>query len=378
MKNILCALTEPNSCLLERIAEFGKEHGWQVEYSDGVIPPGWSGAGVITDHLLLTELSKIDRFESTPVVSRLLPPIGNVRTVRADTTRIAAMIAEYFLGKGFTRFAMTSPRGKGPPEMVDGRPRHIQAALDLAFAERGMELIFPVFNPHFPPEKDYRERTRLLKEFFAGIERPYALILPSSRWLALVYRVLDELGFRVPEEVAVLVNVDSWSVTESAIIPTSCIDGEFRELGSKLVELLERMMAGETVPEKMVYAAGAGVISRRSTDTFAVSDRRLALAVGFLMRNYMNFISIEDAAHEAGVTGRMLVYLFRRELGKTPGRFLRELRMNRIRSLLDGSDLTLAEIARQTGYGSDMALSAAFKQETGVTPGFYRDSRRHL
>ena len=61
-----------------------------------------------------------------------------------------------------------------------------------------------------------------------------------------------------------------------------------------------------------------------------------------------------------------------------PSRFLLEIRLNQIRHLLDSTDLTLAEIARRCGYGSDMALSLAFRRETGIPPGEYRNSRRHM
>ena len=72
----------------------------------------------------------------------------------------------------------------------------------------------------------------------------------------------------------------------------------------------------------------------------------------------------------------MLNRKFRQHLGKQPLRFLLELRLNRIRDLLDGTDLPLPKIAEETGYGSAMALSLAFKRETGMTPGAWRHSRR--
>ena len=376
MKNVLCALAEPNAHLLRHFFEYGKAHGWQLELCGGEIPPHWSGDGVLTDYLTLPELRRIDRFETTPVISRLLPPGGNIRTVRPDTTLIAAMIVDYFQGKGFTRFAMLAPPAS--PEEIDGKPRHIQTAVDRALAGRGLTLRLPEFPVTFGPRSDYRERVRKVREFLAATEPPYALILPSPWRLALTYRALAELGLRVPEEVAVLVNTDDWSVTENAIVPTSYIGGEFHELGSKMVELLDRMMSGEPVPETMVYSASAGVVTRSSTDTLAVSDLRLARAVSFLFQNYMNCISIRDAAGVAGVSAGMLIRLFRRQFGTSPLRFLYDIRLNRIRHLLDSSDLTLAEIARQTGYGSDMALSLAFRRETGLSPGAYRNSRRHI
>ena len=128
----------------------------------------------------------------------------------------------------------------------------------------------------------------------------------------------------------------------------------------------------------MVYSTSAGVISRRSTDTLAVADLRLARAVSFFLQNYMNFIGVEDAAEVAGVSRGMLIRLFRNHFGKSPSRFLLEIRLNQIRHLLDSTDLTLSEIARRCGYGSDMALSLAFRRENGIPPGEFRNSRRHM
>ena len=55
---------------------------------------------------------------------------------------------------------------------------------------------------------------------------------------------------------------------------------------------------------------------------------------------------------------------------------IRELRLNRIRHLLAESDLTLTEIAAQTGYSSKIALSAAFRASDGMSPGAYRKKTR--
>ncbi len=139
MKHILCALREPNKLLLNHIYEFGRLHGWSVECCGEKIPRHWFGDGVLSDYLTQKELAVIERFEQTPVVSRILLPRRNIRTVRPDTERIATMIAGYFSGKGFTRFVTTPPNV--PAAMLDGKPRHIQTALKLALAERNFALI---------------------------------------------------------------------------------------------------------------------------------------------------------------------------------------------------------------------------------------------
>ncbi|MBN2640412.1 MAG: helix-turn-helix domain-containing protein [Victivallales bacterium] len=376
MKKVLCAFSEPNEYFLKHIYEYGRIHNWQIESYNGSIPNHWFGDGVITDYLTLEELSLIDNFKATSIVSRLLPPMGNVRTIRPDTVLIAKMIVEYFMAKGFSRFAMLSRDPE--PEEIDGKPRHIQTAVKQILAKYGLTMSTLDFSLDLDSQNDYRKHCLALQKFFVRIERPFALILPSSNGLALSYRVLDELGFRVPEEVAVLVNNGDWVVSENAVVPTSYVGGEFRELSNKMAELLEQMMSGKTVMEQIIYTASAGIVTCRSTDTLAVSDLRLAQAVSFFLHNYMSFISVEDAAAVAGVSRGMLVRLFQNHFNKSPGRFLMEIRLNQIRHLLDSTELTLAEIAQRCGYGSDMSLSLAFRREWGCSPGVYRSHRRHM
>ena len=186
-----------------------------------------------------------------------------------------------------------------------------------------------------------------LRRFFRTLPNPVALLVPNSMYLAVVYRVLDALKIKVPEEIAVLCNTDNAMITEKASIPTTRINGELREVGRKMAELLHDMMNHRPVPERTVYVTPAAIVSRRSSDVLAVPDVKLATAVSFLLRNYMNFISVEDAAEAAGISTSMLNRLFRKHLDKTPMAFLQELRLNRIRDLLDGTELSLSEIARQ-------------------------------
>jgi AraC-like DNA-binding protein len=46
-------------------------------------------------------------------------------------------------------------------------------------------------------------------------------------------------------------------------------------------------------------------------------------------------------------------------------------------TLLREDRATVASVAARVGYGSEAALTAAFKRHTGVTPGAYRRAGRH-
>lgn len=376
VKNILCALMEPNEYLLKHIYSVGRKEGWQIELCGRRIPHNWSGDGIISDYLEPEDFSAVKNFENTPVVSRLLSPGRNIRTVRGDTVQIASKIVTYLADKGFSRFVTVVSRIF--PEDIDGKPRDVVKALQKEIQARNLSLDICYLNQNIKDSEpeDYEENLSVLHDFFRRVPKPFALVRSSSRWLSQIYRVLFDMNLRVPEEVAVLCNTDDWLVTENAIVPTSYIGGEFQELGNKLTELLKRMMAGEVLPETPVYVTPSGIVTRRSTDTLAVSDIRLAKAVSFFLQNYMNLIGVEDAAHIAGVPRMTLTRLFQSQFGKSPRRFLQEIRYNQICHLLDTTELPLSEIARRTGYGSDMALSLAFKREFGMVPGAYRESRR--
>lgn len=370
MKNVLCALMEPNDQLLNHIYTFGRSEKWQIELCGRKIPYHWSGDGIISDYLEPEDFRPVRNFSKTSVVSRLLPAKGNIRTVRPDTDLIAEQITSYFADKGFTRLASFTHQMF--MEDLDGKPRHVLEALRKSVEKRGMQCFICVYGK---TQENYEIKRKVLRNFFSSIERPFAVFIPNSLDLALCYRVLFELNIHIPEEAAVMCNNDNWRITENAIIPTTYIGGEWQELAICLTNLLKRMMAGEILPEKPVYVTPAGIVSRHSTDTLAVSDIRLAKAVSFYLQNYMKMIGVEDAADAAGISRPLLGRLFQERFGKTPKRFLQELRYNQMRHLLDTTDLSLSEIARQTGYGSDMALSLAFKREFRVTPGEFRSSR---
>ena len=52
---------------------------------------------------------------------------------------------------------------------------------------------------------------------------------------------------------------------------------------------------------------------------------------------------------------------------------LREMRMDRARSLVSSGGYTIAQIAYMTGFNDTHYFSKVFKKETGLTPTVYRN-----
>ncbi len=80
----------------------------------------------------------------------------------------------------------------------------------------------------------------------------------------------------------------------------------------------------------------------------------------------------EQLATELGVSYSHFRREFRRVTGMAPHRYLARLRLDRARRLIGSSAVGLDELADRLGYSSAFHLSAAFKQEFGVSPRTWR------
>ena len=82
--------------------------------------------------------------------------------------------------------------------------------------------------------------------------------------------------------------------------------------------------------------------------------------------------TVEDLARDAGLSRAGYARRFQRLVGEGPMTHLTGWRLALAADLLLGTDLTLAGIARQVGYGSPFSLSAAFSRHYGRSPAAYR------
>ncbi len=86
--------------------------------------------------------------------------------------------------------------------------------------------------------------------------------------------------------------------------------------------------------------------------------------------------SLDELAKEAGLSRSVLAERFHHFVGTPPMQYLAQWRMQLAASLLSGTSATIAEVADRVGYGSEAALSRAFKRMVGVAPSAWREGTR--
>lgn len=110
-----------------------------------------------------------------------------------------------------------------------------------------------------------------------------------------------------------------------------------------------------------------------TTGWFAgLRDESIGRALQLLHRRPATDWSLDALAKEAGLSRSVLAERFVQLVGVPPMQYLAQWRIQLAAALLRSSQAGLAEIAEGVGYGSEAALSRAFKRLVGVAPALYR------
>lgn len=86
--------------------------------------------------------------------------------------------------------------------------------------------------------------------------------------------------------------------------------------------------------------------------------------------------TLDEMARRSGYSATQLCRLFERATSLSPCRWLRRERVDAARSLLLGTDMTVAQIAAEVGFQGRSQLHRVFREATGLTPAEYRDLLR--
>ena len=94
--------------------------------------------------------------------------------------------------------------------------------------------------------------------------------------------------------------------------------------------------------------------------------------VTYISDNYPEKISLEDIAGAGNVGKTLCAKIFKQFTTKNPGEYLINYRIDKSMDLLKGSNLSITEIAYQTGFNSASHYTKTFREMTGCTPNHFR------
>ncbi len=101
-------------------------------------------------------------------------------------------------------------------------------------------------------------------------------------------------------------------------------------------------------------------------------DRRIEKILKYIKNNSNRIITNEDLAKYVGMSRNGFLHLFEQEVGESPQAYCRRFRVEQACELLYYSNLSIDEIAAQTGFADRYHFSRVFWKIMHFTPAKYR------
>ena len=102
--------------------------------------------------------------------------------------------------------------------------------------------------------------------------------------------------------------------------------------------------------------------------TRATQERNLSRAITFIHQHFTQRLTLTQVARVAGFAPGYFSQLFQRREKMTLDRYVRQLRIERAKQLLKGTDLSAERISQLSGFALRPYFYRVFGQATGMTP----------
>jgi LacI family transcriptional regulator len=321
----------------------------------------WEGDGIIA-RIQTPEMAKQLSGLRIPVVDVLGVVENGFPLVHVDNAAIAREVAEYFAARNFRNLAYYGIAGENWSEARrDAFQKHADTAtLQIFERPRG-----PGDGSLFAGEE--------LRAWVRDLPKPVGIMVCSDqRGLSLLEACAAE-NIAVPEQVAVLGVDNDEPLCEACYPPLSSVRAGHREVGFKAAGLLDDLMEGAVPIGSPVLALPQGIVTRRSSETMAITDPAVAQGVRYLNQNLSESMTNEAIARVAGLSRTLFQQRFRAAMGMSIRAYLVQQRLHRAKSLIENSDLTLVDIAQRAGFKHQEYMGSVFKRELGITPASLRN-----
>ena len=101
-------------------------------------------------------------------------------------------------------------------------------------------------------------------------------------------------------------------------------------------------------------------------------DKRVEKIIQMMREDVRGELSLTEFAQSVNLSVWRLCHIFKSDVGMPPIRYLRLLRMERAKGLLESSFLSVKEIAYQVGLNDESHFVRDFKSTYGYSPALYR------
>jgi len=365
--------------VLRGISTYARTHGtWKIFHSERRLSDAepswlknWQGDGIIArieSRRLLAQLEQkklptVNLFEQAEAEA-----IPKILTNEEAVGRLAAC---HLMERGLMHFAYCGLAGIPSSDMrEEAFARHLAAAGHEVRVYRNPHQRHATFLSSTEEYELLCEET--VTAWVRSLPKPVGLLACNDFRAHQILVTCGENGIAVPEEVAVLGIDNDELVCELCQPPLSSIELNAERVGYEASVLLDRMIGGDLAPPLLTLVDPKGVVPRQSTDVVAVADTDVAAAVHFIRERACQGIHVDEVLRHVQLSRSTLERRFARILGRSAKAEIDRVRLDRVKQLLAMTDYPLAKIAQLAGFSYVEGMCYLFKKTLGKTPGKYR------
>jgi LacI family transcriptional regulator len=325
----------------------------------------WNADGVIALETHAAD-SKFLHLPTVVLCGTRHPPLRTPQ-IRSDNEAIGAQGADYLRGLGLQHLAFC---GLAKMEWSTDRCESFRRRAN----QLGIETHIYTPADNHSGESWYTEE-RQLGDWLAKLPKPIGLMACNDDRARMLADICQSRGIRVPDDIAILGADNDGDVCTRATPALSSMSLATERAGYETAALLDKLISGQTVKDRVIITHLVGVVTRQSTDLIASNDPDLVKAARFIRENGHRIIQVRDVAQAAGLSRRVLQDRFLKGMGRTVLEAIHQARVQCIKRLLAETNLPISAIAASIGCQTDAHLARFFSRKTGLTPSAYR--RRH-
>ena len=101
-------------------------------------------------------------------------------------------------------------------------------------------------------------------------------------------------------------------------------------------------------------------------------DRRVQAIIDYMLEDLSRPFRLEDMAQSVNLSASRLQHLFKADTKMTAAQYLKSLRMQRAKQLIDSTFLNTKEIMQRVGIKDESHFVREFKKIYGLPPGSYK------
>lgn len=307
-----------------------------------------------------------------PVVDLGLYSSLELPRVLPDNTAAGRLAAEAFLSKGFKELAVFSTQSHW---YADERRKGFCSAVENA------GLTCKTF--HVPQDHLHKgiyspnglDRP-LIHDWLTQAEKPLAIYTIEDESAAMLMRICLQIGLAVPEQVSLIGTNNDPVICPFTEVPLSSIDLNWNGIGYEAAAKLDRLMQGKILREQTTLVAPKGLIGRKSSDTIAVADLRVSMALSYIQENCHRHVTVAEITKVLDVPLRTLQWAFKKSMDCSIQDEISKRRIERIQEMLLTTDRNVGLISEDLGFSSAQYMNHFFTKANGVTPNEFRQQNQ--